>query len=113
MSNASIMPWISWLALGQPSREILPMAGPENGSSSAPAARRAHIREGSTFCQGECYKAGVMNETQALIRTILARAPEWLRHDLAAKDAVVRQRAEETLAAMVSDALARRIDPAA
>lgn len=47
-----------------------------------------------------------MNE--AISKTVLAvieRAPEWIRHDLAAKDATIRARAEETLAAMIANAL--------
>jgi hypothetical protein len=32
---------------------------------------------------------------------ILARMPEWLRHDLAAKEPSVRSRAEESLAAIL------------
>lgn len=46
--------------------------------------------------------------TTLLTSTILAvieRAPQWVRHDLEAKDAVIRARAEETLAAMISAAL--------
>jgi hypothetical protein len=35
---------------------------------------------------------------------VLARAPEWLRHDLSSKDHQTRARAEETLAAMISAA---------
>ncbi|MCB4859042.1 MULTISPECIES: hypothetical protein [Sphingobium] len=42
----------------------------------------------------------------ALILRVIARAPQWLRHDLESKDAAARGRAEETLAAMISDALA-------
>lgn len=42
----------------------------------------------------------------ALILRVIERAPHWLRHDLEAKDAGARQRAEETLAAMIADALA-------
>ncbi|MBG6120179.1 hypothetical protein IWY39_004044 [Sphingobium sp. JAI105] len=40
------------------------------------------------------------------ILRVIERAPQWLRHDLEAKEAVVRARAEETLAAMIVDALA-------
>ncbi|MFS0851265.1 DUF6771 family protein [Novosphingobium panipatense] len=36
------------------------------------------------------------------ILQVLERAPQWVRHDLEAKDAVIRTRAEETLAAMIS-----------
>lgn len=35
----------------------------------------------------------------------VARTPEWVRHDLAAKDIAARNRAEETLAAIIIDAL--------
>ncbi|WP_426387765.1 DUF6771 family protein [Sphingobium sp. R-21] len=43
----------------------------------------------------------------AIIAHVLDRAPQWLRHDLAAKHAATRQRAEETLAAMIADALGK------
>jgi hypothetical protein len=39
------------------------------------------------------------------ILQVIERAPQWVRHDLDAKDAVIRTRAEETLAAMISAAL--------
>lgn len=39
------------------------------------------------------------------VLTVLQRAPEWLRHDISAKDSGVRNRAEETLAAMIEAAL--------
>ncbi|MGE0341272.1 MAG: DUF6771 family protein [Xanthobacteraceae bacterium] len=48
--------------------------------------------------------------TQDLTDTILRvieRAPQWIRRDLDSKDAVARIRAEETLAAMIADALNR------
>ncbi|TCM28385.1 DUF6771 family protein [Novosphingobium sp. ST904] len=44
-----------------------------------------------------------------LASTILAaieRAPQWVRHELESKDPVIRCRAEETLAAIISSALA-------
>ncbi|MDF2640345.1 MAG: hypothetical protein K0R64_3329 [Novosphingobium lindaniclasticum] len=41
----------------------------------------------------------------ATILQVIERAPQWVRHDLEAKDAVIRARAEETLAAMISAAL--------
>lgn len=40
-----------------------------------------------------------------VMRELLARAPEWIRTDLASKDAMARSRAEETLAAMIEAAL--------
>ncbi|NYI23821.1 hypothetical protein [Sphingobium indicum] len=48
--------------------------------------------------------------TTTLIMTILSRAPQWIRHDLLSKDASVKQRAEETLAAMIANALATGTD---
>jgi len=49
-----------------------------------------------------------MNDSiQATITTVIARAPEWIRHDLLSKEPTTRARAEETLAAMVASALAQ------
>lgn len=46
-----------------------------------------------------------LNKT--LILQVIERAPQWLRHDLTSKDSAARSRAEETLAAIIADALAR------
>lgn len=46
------------------------------------------------------------DNTTKLILGVLERAPQWVRTDLTAKDAGVRRRAEETLAAMIASALA-------
>ncbi|MGQ2943107.1 MAG: DUF6771 family protein [Blastomonas fulva] len=46
---------------------------------------------------------GAINQ---LVLGVLERAPQWVRQDLLSSDAVVRARAEETLAAMISSALA-------
>ncbi len=45
---------------------------------------------------------GAINE---LVLGVLARAPQWVRQDLLSADPIVRARAEETLAAMISSAL--------
>ena len=45
---------------------------------------------------------GAINE---VILRVLERAPQWVRQDLLSADPVVRARAEETLAAMISSAL--------
>ena len=50
---------------------------------------------------------------QAIILGVVERAPQWVRHDLEAKDAGVRARAEETLAAMITNALKAETPPAA
>jgi len=50
---------------------------------------------------------GIMR-SEAIIEVVgkvLSRAPEWLRSDLAAREPLVRQRAEETLAAMIAAAI--------
>lgn len=36
-----------------------------------------------------------------IVAGVVARLPEWVRSDLASKDASARERAEETLAAMI------------
>ncbi|WP_370059836.1 DUF6771 family protein [Novosphingobium sp. P6W] len=40
----------------------------------------------------------------------MARAPQWVRHDLESKDPVIRVRAEETLAAQIAAALRQNKD---
>lgn len=47
-------------------------------------------------------------ELTEIVLTVLQRAPEWIRHDLGAKDASLRARAEEVLAAMVDAAIRER-----
>ena len=49
-------------------------------------------------------------EITKIVLGVLERAPEWIRHDLAAKDAAIRARAEETLAAMIVNALAQEAE---
>lgn len=46
---------------------------------------------------------GAINQ---LVLGVLERAPQWVRQDLLSADLIVRARAEETLAAMISSALA-------
>ena len=47
-----------------------------------------------------------MNEQMSMtILRVLERAPQWIRHDLGSTDSPIRIRAEETLAAMIADAL--------
>ncbi len=46
-------------------------------------------------------------ELTGTILRVLERAPLWIRRDLDAKDAVARIRAEESLAAMIANALDR------
>lgn len=46
----------------------------------------------------------------ATLTALLARTPQWIRHDLAASDAAKRARAEESLAAMIAAAIAGHID---
>lgn len=41
----------------------------------------------------------------ARVGPLLARMPEWVRHDLGSKEAHVRARAEESLAMMIEAAL--------
>lgn len=55
---------------------------------------------------GGLHSANVESELASLILAAIERAPQWVRHDLGSKDQAVRCRAEETLAAMVANALA-------
>jgi hypothetical protein len=45
--------------------------------------------------------------TETVLR-VVERAPQWIKRDLDSKDPVVRIRAEESLAAMIADALERQ-----
>lgn len=47
------------------------------------------------------------NAIRALVADILARAPDWIRKDLASKDPLSRTRAEEALAALIGSALSK------
>jgi hypothetical protein len=47
---------------------------------------------------------GTVSET---IAEVVARTPEWLRRDLHSDDRTVRTAAEETLVAMIANALAK------
>lgn len=47
-----------------------------------------------------------MNDRTTLaILKVVERAPQWIRADLISKDATLRGRAEESLAAMIASAL--------
>lgn len=49
--------------------------------------------------------------TKDALLKVIARLPDWIRHDLAGKDAGLRLRAEEALAAILADFIER--DPGA
>jgi hypothetical protein len=48
------------------------------------------------------------DDLKAIITAVLARAPQWIRHDLLSAEAGTRRRAEETLAAMIEQAIRDR-----
>lgn len=50
-----------------------------------------------------------MREQLSIITAAVERAPDWVRQDLTSKEDSVRRRAEETLAAMISAALAQDV----
>lgn len=66
------------------------------------------VRRSDLVCGAAAIAA---NETMTLppisakIRATIAHAPDWLKQDLLSKDATVRERAEETLAARIAAAL--------
>ena len=45
------------------------------------------------------------DELYRAVHATIAKAPEWVRSELASKDATARQRAEDALAAMIANAL--------
>ena len=47
------------------------------------------------------------NAITSLVTELLARAPDWIRRDLASKDPISRTRAEEALAALIGSALSK------
>ncbi|MGB3792213.1 hypothetical protein [Sphingopyxis granuli] len=49
-------------------------------------------------------------ELTDIILRVIERAPQWIRRDLDSKDAVARIRTEESLSAMIADALERQAD---
>lgn len=44
---------------------------------------------------------------QVTILAVIERAPQWIRQDLASKDPAARTRAEESLALIIADAIAK------
>ena len=53
------------------------------------------------------HRAAMNASAQDAILQTVTRLPDWIRHDLAAKDPALRTRAEEALAAMLADGLKR------
>jgi len=45
------------------------------------------------------------SDIQTIIHNVVERAPQWLRQDLTSQDKATRSRAEETIAAMITEAL--------
>ena len=54
------------------------------------------------------HRAQMTSDLTRIILGVIERAPQWMRRDLEAKDAVVRTQAEEALAAMIADALGKQ-----
>nr|WP_211185048.1 MULTISPECIES: DUF6771 family protein [unclassified Novosphingobium] len=55
---------------------------------------------------GDAFRTdGIDDTASAVILCVIERAPQWIRHDLDAKDEAICTRAEETLAAMIANAL--------
>lgn len=59
----------------------------------------------SGAAQGVAHVVEMDDRTKQSIAAVISRMPEWIRHDLVAKDVAIRARAEETLAAMIASAL--------
>ncbi|MGK2911816.1 MAG: DUF6771 family protein [Sphingobium sp.] len=50
------------------------------------------------------------SDLAATITAVLAKAPQWIRHDISSSDAALRVRAEESLAAIIAAALQAQDD---
>jgi len=57
---------------------------------------------GHPGCLGPRTASQIVNAT---VTAAIAKAPQWIRHDLAAKDPALRQCAEESLAASITAAI--------
>lgn len=69
-------------------------------------------RELPTDCEGRPLAisahhgtANIMDDMHSKIADAVSHAPAWVRHDLLSDNAMTRERAEETLAAMIANAL--------
>lgn len=51
------------------------------------------------------------DDLTAIVLGAVERAPQWIRRDLESKDRVARVQAEESLAAMIADALRKTDKP--
>ena len=54
------------------------------------------------------FQAPMSEQVVEIAQRVLARAPQWVRQDLMSADPSARQRAEDTLAAMIGFALSER-----
>ena len=63
----------------------------------------SHLARALTICSTIVM---LNNDISARIAQVVKGAPEWVRSDLASHDASSRERAEETIAAMIASALA-------
>jgi hypothetical protein len=65
-----------------------------------------HNLKGSLACHSiRARHNWTMHDVDSKIGDAVRHAPEWVRHDLLSSDRLTRIRAEETLAAMISNAL--------
>ena len=72
----------------------------------------SHMREQDlTRSLSASHSVPMDDATTKSILAVLERMAEWIQHDLVAKDAAIRARAEETLAAMIADALSKEASP--
>ncbi|WP_156419739.1 MULTISPECIES: hypothetical protein [unclassified Sphingopyxis] len=87
-----------WNSIVAPAFGMVPchMGGDERGQYSGRSVARS--RPG-------CHRRAMTQILADTVLRVIERAPQWIRRDLDSKDAIVRIRAEESLAAMIADAL--------
>lgn len=81
---------------------------PSAGAMSPPGELASlHLAD----CLQPSHSRAMDEATAKSILAVIERLAEWIRHDLAAKDAAIRTRAEETVAAMIATVLGGTSDP--
>lgn len=64
-----------------------------------------NLRRSPGCDSGASLHSRTMDDVDSKVSAAVRHAPEWVRHDLLSSDRLTRVRAEETLAAMISNAL--------
>ena len=90
---------------------VASVSAPKPAVFQAPEMRRDERPSRGNLVAKHDYAAHrpqMTSDLTGIILHVIERAPQWMRRDLEAKDAVVRTQAEEALAAMIADAVGKQ-----